>query len=52
MKINTEFAKGPGLTRVNGKILEDPVKLECAKNEIRDLMWEVPVEWDPHMKLE
>ena len=52
MKINTEIVKGPGLTRINEKILDDPDKLNCAKNEIRVLMQEVPIEWDPHMRLE
>ena len=47
-----DIVKGPGLTRVNEKILEDPVKLDCAKNEIRTLMQEAPSGWDPHMKLE
>ena len=42
LRINTEIVKGPGLTRLNEKILENSVKLECAKNEIRNMMEEVP----------
>ena len=28
LRINTEIIKGPGLTRLNEKILENPAKLE------------------------
>ena len=52
MRINTEIVKGPGLIRLNEKILENPAKLECAKNEIRTMMEEIPEGWNPHMKLE
>ena len=52
MHINEEIEVGPGLTRVNGTILEDPIKLLTAKNEIKELMDQVPTEWDPHKKLE
>ena len=41
-----------GLIRLNEKILENPVKLECAKNEIYTMMDEIPEGWDPHMKLD
>ena len=52
MSIRMDIAKGPSLTTVNEKNLEDLVKLECAKNEIREMMAQVLDGWDPLMKME
>ena len=43
---------GPGLTRVNGQILEDPSILASARLEIGTLMDQVPEDWNPHQTLE
>jgi hypothetical protein len=52
MHINEEFVMGPGLTRVNNSALDDPYKLVVAKEEIKELLAQIPEDWDPHKKLE
>ena len=43
---------GPGLTKINTSILEDPTNLKLAITEINDLLKQIPEDWDPHKRLE
>ena len=52
MYINEEIVMGPGLTRVNVSVLDDPYKLVVAKEEIKELLAQIPRDWDPHKRLE
>ena len=44
--------RGPGLFKVNGSLLEDPLKLAQAKAQIDTMMQQVDPTWNPHQKLE
>jgi len=47
-----EVKTGPGITKVNTKILEDPkIAIEVGK-EIEEMMKQASENWNPHMKLE
>ena len=50
--INEEANAGPGLTKVNSNILENPSYLKLAISEINNLLAQIPVDWDPHKSLE
>jgi hypothetical protein len=52
MHIEEEIEVGPGLSKVNGAILDDPGTLLSAKGEVKEMMDQVPEDWDPHKKLE
>ena len=52
MHINEEIVMGPGLTKVNGMVLDNPVTLIIAKREILEMLNQIPSDWDPHKKLE
>ena len=52
LHINDEILMGPGLTRVNSSVLDDPQKLGVAKTEIQEMLNQMPGEWDPHKRLE
>jgi hypothetical protein len=52
LHINDEILMGPGLTRVNSFVRDDPQKLGVAKNEIKEMLNQMPGEWDPHKRLE
>ena len=52
MHIEEEIEVGPGLSRVNGAILDDPGTLLSAKSEVKEMMDQVPKDWDSHKKLE
>ena len=43
---------GPGLARINATILDDRFKLNLAKEEIKEMLAQIPDAWDPHKKLE
>ena len=40
------------LFKVNGSLLEDPVKLTQAKAQIDTMMQQIDPTWNPHQKLE
>ena len=44
--------RGPGLFKVNGSLLEDPVKLTQAKAQIDTKMQQLDPTWNPHKQLE
>ena len=44
--------RGPGLFKVNGSLLEDPLKLMQAKAQIDTMMQQLDPTWNPHQKLE
>ena len=52
MHIEEEIEVGPGLSRVNGAILDDPGTLLSAKSEVKEMIDQVPRDWDSHKKLE
>ena len=52
MHINEEIRVGPGLTRVNSVLLDDPLKLTAVIADLNVMMEQVPIEWDPHQRLE
>jgi exonuclease III len=43
---------GPGITRVNGQILENPSILASTRTELGMLMDQIPEDWNPHQTLE
>jgi hypothetical protein len=43
---------GPGLTRVNVSVLDDPCKLVFAKEKIKELLAQIPGDWYPYKRLE
>ena len=52
MHVNEDIKVGPGLTKVNSAVLSDPAQLLAVKAEISEMMGQIPVEWDPHQRLE
>ena len=50
--IDEDVVRGPGLAKVNGSVLDDPLKLTSAKREIKEMLSQIPSDWNPHMKLE
>ena len=52
LHINDEILMGPGLTRVNSSVLDDPNRLSVAKEEIKEMLGQMPDDWDPHKRLE
>jgi hypothetical protein len=44
--------KGPGIIKVNTKILEDPIVVKQIENELRIILDQSSPDWNPHMKLE
>jgi exonuclease III len=50
--MNQEIKKGPGIARVNTKIIEDPKKSEEIANEIKEMMLQTDENWNPHLTLE
>jgi len=47
-----EVKMGPGITKLNMKILEDPKISEEVRKEIEEMMNQTNEYWNPHMKLE
>ena len=43
---------GPGLTKVNSAVLDDPINLAKGKSGLNEMLSQMPNEWNPHMKLE
>ena len=43
---------GPGLVRVNARVLDDPLSLTIVKRELEERLAQIPDHWDPHVKLE
>jgi hypothetical protein len=48
LHINEEIAMGPGLTQVHAALLQDPYELNVAKEEIKEMLAQIPDDWDPH----
>jgi dihydropteroate synthase len=49
---NKEIVLGLGLTRINAAVLNDTYKLSVAKEEIKEMLAQIPNDWDPHKILE
>ena len=43
---------GPGLTRINSSVLDDPITLQGVKNDLKDMLDQIPQSWDAHTRLE
>jgi hypothetical protein len=52
LHINQEIVMGPGLTRINVDVLNDAHKLSIVKEEIKEMLQQIPEYWDPHKRLE
>ena len=52
LHINEEIVMGSGLARINADVLNDPHKLSVAKDEIKEMLSQIPEDWDPHKRLE
>jgi len=52
LKIEESVEKGPGITRINSKLLEDDKIREEIRTNIRELVDQIVPTWDPHLKLE
>ncbi len=44
--------RGPGVVKVNSKILEDPAVVLQIGKEIEEMMSQTDESWDPHSRLE
>jgi hypothetical protein len=51
LPINEKIVMGPGLTRINTDVLNDSHKLNVAKEEISEMLAQIPDDWDPHRRL-
>jgi hypothetical protein len=52
IKQNNTVTKGPGIIKVNTKILENPSTVSIIKNEVKLMMEQIDESWNPHAKLE
>jgi exonuclease III len=52
LKIEDIPIRGPGLIKVNTRILEDPILTNKIAEEIAEMMSQTDDGWDPHTKLE
>ena len=52
LDVRHKTKRGPGMFKVNGSLLEDPIKLQAAKQNIANMMQQIDHTWDPHMTLE
>jgi hypothetical protein len=43
---------GPGLTRIGSSVLEDRFKLGVAKEDMKEMLTQIPDDWDQYKKLE
>jgi hypothetical protein len=48
----SEPRRGPGITKVNTRILEDPKVAADVEKEIEEMMKQTDNTWNPHAKLE
>ena len=47
-----KLKRGPGIVKVNSSSLDDPGNLIKAREDIKEMLSQVPEGWDPHQKLE
>jgi hypothetical protein len=52
VEINDEGMRGPGMTRINIKMLDDPKIASKIGVEIVQMLQQAGEQWNPHMKLE
>jgi exonuclease III len=52
LTIKDEISKGPGIVKVNSKILEDVERRKNVEGEIERMMSQIGEDWNPHMILE
>ena len=52
LDLKNDIIRGPGLTRINSAILDNPTNLAKIKQDLMELLDQIPVCWDPHKKLE
>jgi hypothetical protein len=50
--LESKTVRGPGLTKLNVRTLENASSIETIENEFRKKLENVPQEWDPHMILD
>ena len=46
MYLKEEIIIGPGLNRINSSVLDDLVALSGVKNDLRDMLDQIPQSWD------
>jgi hypothetical protein len=51
-RVESGFKKGPGIAKVNTKILSDPETTLQIGNEIGEMLNQTDENWNPHVKLE
>ena len=51
-KLKDNIKRGPGIIKLNTKILEDPIITKEVELEIKNMMEQTLPEWNPHTKLE
>ena len=52
LHIGDETSMGPGLTKVNSLVLDDPDNLAIVKSKLANMISQIPLDQDPHTKLE
>ncbi len=51
LEILKKAPRGPGLFKLNGSLVEDPLKLAQAKTQIDTMMQQADITWNPNQKL-
>ncbi len=51
-KLEDKPVKGPGIVKINTRIIEDPKIREQIRIEIEEMMKQTDITWNPHSKLE
>jgi exonuclease III len=51
-KMPGECKMGPGISRTNNTILENPLLVKQLRENLKDYMAQTPVDWNPNTKLE
>jgi hypothetical protein len=52
LKENNNITRGPGITKINTAVLDDPKLVKQIENEINIMMNQADNSWNPHKKLE
>jgi hypothetical protein len=50
--LHSEPARGLGITKLNGKLLDDKNYCEQIKQNLVEMLDQIPSNWNPHTKLE
>jgi exonuclease III len=52
LKVGNNIAKGPGIARLKVNLLDNQQSAEEIKSQIKEMIDQIPEDWNPHTKLE